>query len=581
MPCDRHRLETPMASDQERARAMSSRPLSEENVRNLILDWYHATNEHLPGAELELMLADNVRMSYPNRPEVIEGIPAFREWYADVLVKYFDETHVVESWDIAIEDDTAVAVVVVRWETRSWTPGSRASEYAAYLSRQRFRIARSPVDGRVQIHEKHVETFHPTASVYGPFLNLRKSGDRVLDVRTAVTASRAGNDALLRDWLCEGGNPNQYDEGGWTPLLAASVRGKAAAVSALLNARNAYPADPDMPFRKSGALPIHFAGQSGDVATAQAILQRSPEHLDAVWLLNGHSLLLQAVFYGHLPLARYALEQGADTAITTARGLSAEDLAQQFQNTAMVELLRPFSASTRECSAYHETYKQRIAAYVPSRQSEQQEKAERLVQIIESSLLGIRNRECGAAEALAAVSEFIARQAPDPNRMAGALQQPPIVVAVTGNNGDPASSELAEFRLGLVEVLLSSGADPTTNERHPMGVNAIIRAAVFSHLAALKAMGQAIGSDRLAAEINRQPAVNGLTALHDSVLRASTAGEIRLEGYLEQVRWLVRNGARTDIEDFSGITQRMIAESIQDEQRRSLLLEALLSSRQS
>lgn len=45
----------------------------------MILGWYHATNEHLPAAELELMLADNVRMSYPNRSEIIEGIPAFRE----------------------------------------------------------------------------------------------------------------------------------------------------------------------------------------------------------------------------------------------------------------------------------------------------------------------------------------------------------------------------------------------------------------------------------------------------------------------------------------------------------------------
>jgi len=560
---------------------MSNRPLSEESVRNVILGWYHATNEHLPAADLERMLADDVRMSYPNRPEIIEGIPAFREWYADVLVKFFDETHVVESWDISIDDDTAVAVVVVRWETRSWTPGARASDYAAYLSRQRFRIVRSPVDGRVQIHEKHVETFYPTASIYGPFLNLARSADRFLDVRTAVSASRAGNDALLRDWLCAGGNPNQYDEDGWTPLLAASVRGKAAAVSALLDSRNQYPADPGMPFLRSGALPIHFVGQSGDVASAETLLRQIPGHLDAVWLLNGHSLLLQAVFFGHLPLAKYALEQGADTAITTARGLSAEDLARQFQNKAMIELIQPFSVARSECSAYHQSYLQRITAYVPAGQREEQDRTERLVQIIESGLSNVREGGCRAAAVLAEVSEFIARQAPDPNRLAGPLQQPPIVVAVTGNNGEPASSELAELRLGLVEVLLSSGADPTLTERHPMGVNAIIRAAVFNHLEALKAMGQTIASDRLAVEINRQPAVNGLTALHDSVLRASTAGEERLEGYLEQIRWLVRSGARTDIEDFSGITQRMIAEGIQDEQRRSLLLEALGSSRQS
>lgn len=560
---------------------MTIRKLDEGQVRNVILNWYHATNEHLPVEDLELMLAENVRMSYPNKPGFIEGIPAFREWYADVLTKFFDETHVVENWDIAIADDSATAVVVVRWETRSWTPGSRTSDYAAYLSGQRFKIVRKSTDGRTLIQEKHVETFYPTPAVYGPFLNLEKSGDRFLDIRISIAAARTGNDVLLERWLVEGGNPNQYDDEGWTPLLAASARGKAAAVSVLLNRKHMHPANPDMPFLKSGALPIHLAGQSGDVPTAKALLAARPEHLDEIWLLNGHSLLLQAVFYDHRELARYALEQGADTAITTARGLTAEELARQFQNTAMVELLAPFGVSSAESSAYYETYRKRIAAYVTSPQLDQQERTEHLVRVIESSLSRVRNGGCSAAEALSEVRDFIAREAPDLNRVAGPLQQPPIVVTVTGNNGDPTGLELAELRIGLVEVLLSHGADPTLSERHPMGVNAIIRAAVFNHLDALKAMGRAIGADTLAAEINRQPAVNGLTALHDSVLRASTAGEERLEKYLEQIRWLVSSGARTDIEDFSGVTQQLIAENIQDAQRKSVVLEALGSSRQS
>ncbi len=38
--------------------------------------------------------------------------------------------------------------------------------------------------------------------------------------------------------------------------------------------------------------------------------------------------------------------------------------------------------------------------------------------------------------------------------------------------------------------------------------------------------------------------VNGLTALHDAVLRASTVPDDRLSTYLEQIRWEVGSGAR-------------------------------------
>jgi hypothetical protein len=112
-------------------------------------------------------------------------------------------------------------------------------------------------------------------------------------------------------------------------------------------------------------------------------------------------------------------------------------------------------------------------------------------------------------------------------------------------------------------------------EEHPMKVNSIIRAAVFNHLEFLRMAAAAISQDRLTAALNEQPGVNGLTALHDTVLRAGTAGSDRLAGYLEQIRWMIRNGARSDIEDFSGVTQRAIAERIPDASRREEVLTAL------
>jgi ankyrin repeat protein len=53
-----------------------------------------------------------------------------------------------------------------------------------------------------------------------------------------------------------------------------------------------------------------MAGHSGSVLTAKAILEKRPDHLDAVWELNGHTILLQAAFYGHLDLADYLVKRG-------------------------------------------------------------------------------------------------------------------------------------------------------------------------------------------------------------------------------------------------------------------------------
>ncbi len=94
------------------------------------------------------------------------------------------------------------------------------------------------------------------------------------DIASAVKAARSGDVDNLRAWLAAGGNPNQFDSDGWTPLLAAAVRGKSAAVDMLLN-NPSHPADPDIRHPASGALAIHFAGHSGNVQVADKILGRA------------------------------------------------------------------------------------------------------------------------------------------------------------------------------------------------------------------------------------------------------------------------------------------------------------------
>ena len=141
--------------------------LNESMIRNLVLTWYSGTNEHRPVDELLAMLSDDVEMRYPNRAEPFKGKDSFRAWYADVLVKYFDETHYLESCVIKTDGNSATAAVTVRWERRTWAPGTARSRYEASLSNQRFEFSRDPATGRVVICKKIVDTFEPTAPIFG------------------------------------------------------------------------------------------------------------------------------------------------------------------------------------------------------------------------------------------------------------------------------------------------------------------------------------------------------------------------------------------------------------------------------
>jgi hypothetical protein len=144
-----------------------SKPLVDSMVRNLILTWYDGTNEHRPVEELLAILSDEVEMLYLNQEHPFVGHAKFREWYADVLLKYFDETHEVEAWSISVDGARATARVTTRWEARSWIPGEAYSRYEAYLTFQVFEIERRVKDGRVVITKKFVERAERTAPIHG------------------------------------------------------------------------------------------------------------------------------------------------------------------------------------------------------------------------------------------------------------------------------------------------------------------------------------------------------------------------------------------------------------------------------
>lgn len=391
-----------------------------------------------------------------------------------------------------------------------------------------------------------------------------------LNIGEGIEAARRGDVDALGTWLAEGGDANGFDPAGWSPLLWASVRGHHETVASLL----AHGADPGLPHRVSQALPIYMAGHSGSVDTARVLLDERPDHLNAVMDMNGHTALLQAVFYGHLDLARFLLERGADTSITTARGLGPMELCTQFQNQPMMDVVRPHDAPAEKKAAYYRSYLDRIAPEIPPREKPAQDLADRLVAAIEGGIKELLKAP-GSLDACLERVRGLLEAGADVNRLGGSLQQPPLIAAVTGNNGLPAVPAVAAFRLQTALMLLERGADPTLHEKHPMGAQTIIRAAVFNHLDILRACAGRISREKLADAINEVPIVNGLTAMHDTVLRATMAAPDRFEGYLDQARFFVQNGGRVDLEDFAGVTQRNIAERSAAPSVRQRLLDVL------
>ncbi len=410
-------------------------------------------------------------------------------------------------------------------------------------------------------------------------------GKRVepLDINGAVKAARDSDNEVVRDWLRNGGNPNDYATDGFNLFLAAAAIGNIDVLRMLfLEGIGRHKLDPSLPLKDTqrpnyctNILAAHLSAQKGDVASTLLILSKNPEQLHVRIEVNGHSPLLQAAFYGHVELVksilsnlRSLLPQGADIggemlclfSETTVRGLNATQLGRQFQNQAMVDALEPFDKAT--ATAKQADTKVLLEAISggprnPEVGTPAQEASETVINIIISGLAevaGLEEPECSAAltRISSELKEIIQNPNFEPNRLAGELLQTPLIAAVTGTD---ANEGVARLRRKFVDILLQKGADPDKEEMYPMSVDAVIRAAVFNHLDILKRFESVMTPEAMKRALNHKPVVNGLTALHDSVLRAATGSA----GYLEQIRWARGLGAAVDIPDHTGRTQRDFA----------------------
>jgi len=487
----------------------------------------------------------------------------------------------------ALEDPDAVAALALSGQTADggFGDGGASSLFGTYCAlRLLVLLGRPPHIRRLAAYLDSLKTpiayaDHPGgASSAGATYQVLSMGGWLRQLqRIPVAAARAGDVERLRSWLLGGGDPDLYDEEGWTPLLAAASRGQAAAVDLLLNHRleGAPRATASLRYAAADALPVYLAGQAGDVETVRLLLAAEPSQLHAISSVNGHTVLLQAAFYGkakHLELAAYLLDHAASISglppeqleaeqdrllsATNVRGFSPLTMQDLWHNQKMKDLLLryhggdPGSARGQRLEKARAAYHQRLLLKIASPQA----LTERLIGLIARYLESEQPQDLEHG-----IDSILAQPQFEIDRLGGDLEMPPLVLTLTGTDvGNPSR---AQRRHHLARKLLEKGADPAVRERHPMAVGAVIRASVLNNFGLLQLLAEFMTPAAFAAEMNVSPAVNGLTAMHDAIHRALTSPPAELDGHLAQIAWMVDRGARLDLPDNTGQTQRQLAES--------------------
>jgi 2-keto-3-deoxy-L-rhamnonate aldolase RhmA/ankyrin repeat protein len=496
----------------------------------------------------------------------------FLEWFRMIDGAFINSVHRVQGL-VALQnaDGTIDAHLKIHFTADRRNPGPNQDKSVDF-SVERIWTLRPDGNGNPQLVSQR------------PFV-LFDLGKRVdpLDVDGVLDAARRGDNEVVRDWLRNGGDPNVYAPDGFNLFLAAAATGNTDILRMLLlegvgphEVDASLPLkDPRRPDYRTNILAAHLGAQKGDVQSTLLLLSKYPEQLHARVEVNGHTPLLQAAFYGHVELARSIpgnlasiLPPGADIegerlrlfSETTVRGINATQFGRQFQNRAVVDALEPLDKATTEAKqADTKALLEGIPGGPrnPEAGTPAQKASETVINLITSGLAEVAaldepKRSAAVTRIAGELREATRNRSFDPNRLAGELLQTPIIAAVTGND---ANEGVTRLRREVVEILLERGADPDKEEMYPMAVDAIIRAAVFNHLDLLKRFAAVMTPEAMKRALNQKPAVNGLTALHDSVLRAATGSA----GYLDQIRWARALGAAADIPDHTGRTQRDFA----------------------
>ena len=125
-----------------------SKPLAENEVRDMVIDWYQKLDVHAPMVDILPLLSDTeLHMKFPEA--TLTSLAEFEGWYQGVIRIFFDEVHTMKELNVTVSPDGSKADIklMVYWEASTWTPPDRYSKRLMMDAYQTWVVKRSPTSG--------------------------------------------------------------------------------------------------------------------------------------------------------------------------------------------------------------------------------------------------------------------------------------------------------------------------------------------------------------------------------------------------------------------------------------------------
>lgn len=135
-------------------------PLTQDEVKKMVDDWYLKLDVHAPANEVLPLLADDgLEMRFPEA--TLKGKEAFTTWYDGVIRKFFDEVHDMKQLEIRCDGDRADVKLCVNWQAKVWNPPAAKSIWLGFDAYQTWNVIRSPKTGKPVIQVYIVDSLKP------------------------------------------------------------------------------------------------------------------------------------------------------------------------------------------------------------------------------------------------------------------------------------------------------------------------------------------------------------------------------------------------------------------------------------
>ena len=135
-------------------------PLTEDELRQFVADWFDLLDVHAPVEQvLPLVAEDDLEMVFPE--VTARGRDGFKEWYAKVTNRFFDEVHTLNAQRYSTAGGRGEIGLDLNWQAKMWQPPAAKSRWLGFDVRQTWEMRRSARTGKAEIVRYVVSKFDP------------------------------------------------------------------------------------------------------------------------------------------------------------------------------------------------------------------------------------------------------------------------------------------------------------------------------------------------------------------------------------------------------------------------------------